>query len=181
VKKNYPRIVVIGATGSGKTTFGHALAQQGGYMLTDLDDLYWLPGWQPRAAEDFYARAVAAAAADRWVICGNYSAVRPAVWPRAAAIVWLDYPFTLVFWRLLTRSVRRIVDKKKICNGNTDTLRNFLSKNSIMLWLLRSYWKRRRDYAAIFADAGLYPDADYIRLTSPAAAEKWLRDLQAAG
>lgn len=172
---------MIGATGSGKTTFGHALAMRKGCAFIDLDDLYWLPDWQARAPEDFYARTAAAAAAERWVMCGNYSAVRPAVWPRAQAIIWLDYPFMLVFWRLLTRSLCRIWDKTPICNGNTDSLRSFLSRRSIMIWLFRSYWKRRRDYAAIFADTGLYPDADYIRFTSPAAAEKWLRNLLAAG
>lgn len=178
---SYRRIVIVGATGSGKTTFGSALATHLGSAFTDLDDLYWLPQWQARAPEDFYARAAAAAAGQDWVICGNYAAVRPAIWPQADAIVWLDYPFYLVFWRLLTRSLRRIFDKKLICNGNTDSLRNFLSRGSIMVWLFRSYWKHRRGYGVIFADTGLYPKAAYIRLESPAAAEKWLNDLPAAG
>lgn len=176
----YRRMAVIGATGSGKTTFGRALAARRGHGFCDLDDLYWLPGWQARAAEDFYARAEAAAAGEDWVICGNYSAVRAAVWPRATAIVWLDFPFYLVFWRLLTRSLRRIADRNPVCNGNTESLKNFLSGKSIMVWLFRSYWKHRRQYAAIFADAGLYPQADYIRLRSPAAAEKFLHSLPAA-
>ncbi|MFN7113842.1 MAG: hypothetical protein ACK4PK_05725 [Alphaproteobacteria bacterium] len=177
----YRRITVIGATGSGKTTFAQRLAAQGGRAFCDLDDLYWLPGWQVRDAADFHARAAAAAAGDDWVICGNYSAVRAAIWPRAEAIVWLDFPFYLVFWRLLSRSLRRLVDKNPICNGNTESLRTFLSKDSIMVWLFRSYWRHRRQYGAIFADAGLYPQADYIRLRSAAAAEKWLHSPRAAG
>lgn len=86
--ERYRRIVVIGATGSGKTTFARALAAARGREFYDLDDLHWLPGWQPRERADFYARAAAAAAGEDWVICGNYSAVRAAVWPRAEAIVW---------------------------------------------------------------------------------------------
>jgi len=181
MQKSYDRIIVIGATGSGKTTFGRALAARSGCAFIDLDDLYWLADWQARAPEDFYARAAAASAAESWVMCGNYSAVRPAVWPRAQAIIWLDYPLVLVFRRLLARSLRRIWDKTPVCNGNTESLRNLLSKDSILLWLFRSYWRHRRSYAAIFADTGLYPDADYIHFTSPAAAEKWLRHLPVAG
>lgn len=147
MQKSYDRIIVIGATGSGKTTFGRALAARNGCAFIDLDDLYWLADWQVRAP----------------------------------AIIWLDYPLVLVFRRLLARSLRRIWDKTPVCNGNTESLRNLLSKDSILLWLFRSYWRRRRSYAAIFADTGLYPDADYIHFTSTAAAEKWLRHLPAAG
>lgn len=147
MQKSYDRIIVIGATGSGKTTFGRALAARSGCAFIDLDDLYWLADWQARAP----------------------------------AIIWLGYPLVLVFRRLLVRSLRRIWDKTPVCNGNTESLRNLLSKDSILLWLFRSYWRHRRSYAAIFADTGLYPDADYIRFTSPAAAEKWLRHLPVAG
>jgi len=147
MQKSYDRIIVIGATGSGKTTFGRALAARSGCAFIDLDDLYWLADGQARAP----------------------------------AIIWLDYPLVLVFRRLLARSLRRIWDKTPVCNGNTESLRNLLSKDSILLWLFRSYWRHRRSYAAIFADTGLYPDADYIRFTSPAAAEKWLRHLPVAG
>lgn len=178
--QDYTRIVVIGATGSGKTTFARAVAARGGHRFCDLDDLHWLPAWQARDKESFRQLAAEAAAGERWVICGNYSVVRPVVWPRAAAIIWLDYPFYLVFWRLLTRSLRRLWDKNTICNGNTESLRLFLSKDSIMIWLFKSYWKHRRQYGEIFSgggDAGLCPHGVYIRLKSPAAAMHFLQGL----
>jgi adenylate kinase family enzyme len=174
------RIVVIGATGSGKTTFGRALACRAGLAFCDLDDLYWLPGWQARAEEDFSALARAASAKDGWVICGNYARVRADVWGRADAIVWLDFPFHLVFRRLLARSLRRIADRTPVCGGNTESLKNLFSRQSIMIWLFKSYWRHKRGYGAIFADAGLYPHAAYIRLASPAAAEKFLHSRGAA-
>ncbi len=180
---NHARIVIVGATGSGKTTFARAVAARGGHAFYDLDDFHWLPGWQLRDREEFAAMAARMAAGDRWVASGNYSLVRPQVWGRATAIIWLDYPFYLVFWRLLGRSLRRLVDKNPVCNGNTESLRLFLSKNSIMIWLFKSYGKHRRQYNDIFSgrgDAGLYPQAVYIRLTSPAAAAQWLESLPAS-
>lgn len=179
---DFKRIVIIGATGSGKTTFARDVAARGGHAFYDLDDFHWLPGWQWRDRDEFVRLAADMAAGDTWVVSGNYSLVRPQVWSRATMIVWLDYPFLLVFWRLLRRSLRRLVDKRPICNGNTENLRQFLSKDSIMVWLFKSYGKHKKQYAEIFSgggEAGLYPQAVYIRLTSPDAAAKWLQTLPA--
>lgn len=168
------RIVILGTTGSGKTTFGRRLGAKMGVPVTDLDDLHWLPGWVNRETADFYALAEKAANEDSWIIVGNYSKVRQAVWPRAEAFIWLDYPFPLVFWRLLRRSVLRAIDKNPICNGNTESWRLLFSKNSIMVWLFKSYGKRQRDYGEIFENAGKTPALRYIRLRSPAAAQEFI-------
>ena len=42
------RVVVIGASCSGKTTFTRRLAEILDYPLTELDRLHWLPDWKPR-------------------------------------------------------------------------------------------------------------------------------------
>ena len=69
----------------------------------------------------------AAIAAERWVLDGNYRAVRPAVWTRASTLVWLDLPFPMVFTRALLRTARRIVTREPLFNGNRESLRAALS------------------------------------------------------
>jgi adenylate kinase family enzyme len=40
------RIAVIGATGAGKTTLAHNIAQRLGYRHIEMDSLHWEPHWQ---------------------------------------------------------------------------------------------------------------------------------------
>lgn len=174
------RMVIIGATGSGKTTLGKRVAEKLRLPLVDLDELHWLPGWKVRLPDEFHDLVEEAAAGTEWVVCGNYSVVRDAVWPRAEAIVWLDYPFFLVFRRLISRTLRRIHDRKEVCNGNVETWSQVFSKDSIIAWLFRSYWRRREAYQKVFRDPGLYPGARYIRLKSPQEAEAWFNSIKPA-
>jgi len=106
------RIVVIGATGSGKSTFAHRLARSLDVAFMELDALFWGSDWTPAPPDVFRARADEATRATAWVGAGNYHHVRDIVWPRAEAIVWLDYSLPLVFWRLTVRTVRRAVTRE---------------------------------------------------------------------
>ena len=169
------RIVIIGATGSGKTTLANALAEKHGMPFTDLDDLYWQPGWLETPPADFRAAVDHATAAPRWIIAGNYSAVRDLTWGRADTLIWLDYSFHRVLWQLLRRSLRRVSDRNLICNGNRETWRKLLSRDSIIVWLFTSFAKRRRDHAALFRDATPYPNIKtLIHLKNPAEARQAL-------
>jgi len=172
------RLVILGCTGSGKTTLGKKAAARLGCPALDLDEFYWLPNWVARETDDFYRRVDAAASEGNWVIMGNYSKVRNAVWPRATAFVWLDYSFPRVFWQLLRRSLSRVIDQNRICNGNTESWRKFFSRDSIMVWFFKTFHKRRREYGEIFAAAGHLPSVTYIRLKSPKQADEWLSTLK---
>jgi len=66
----FRRIVVLGVTGSGKTTFAHRLATQLGYPHIEMDALHWLPNWTEKPIEVFRADIAQAIAVDCWVIDG---------------------------------------------------------------------------------------------------------------
>ena len=174
--KPFQRIVVVGVTGSGKTTFARALATRLACTHIELDALHWLPGWQEKPADDFRRDVAEATATDQWVIDGNYSVVRDIVWGRAQAAIWLDYPLRLILWRLMRRTTRRLLTQEEIWNGNRETLRNQLRSDSLFIWALRTYPKYQRTYPVLFEQPE-YQHLTVIRLTSPQAAEKWLEEM----
>ncbi|MCB1072360.1 MAG: adenylate kinase [Chlamydiales bacterium] len=141
------RIVIIGSCGSGKTTLARHLAENLDYPVTDLDDLYWLPNWTLRPKEEFASLIEKATRSDCWIICGNQSKFRHLIWPKADTIIWLDLPLHILLRRVLVRSLQRICDKKPICNGNYETFSRLFCSKSIFYWLLKSYFRHRRDYS----------------------------------
>ena len=66
------RVVVIGTSGAGKSTFAAALAQALQLPYIELDRLYWGPGWQPVAAQEFESAVAVAIEGPAWVADGNY-------------------------------------------------------------------------------------------------------------
>ncbi|MCG0239429.1 MAG: AAA family ATPase [Firmicutes bacterium] len=174
------RIVVVGTTGSGKTTFARRLAAMLGCPHVELDALHWEPQWTPAPVEVFRHRVREVTRAPCWVVDGNYSQVREVLWPAADTIVWLDYPLPVILGRLLRRTARRVLLREELWNGNREGfLRSFLSRDSILLWALRSYRRRRREYPALLARPE-YRHLRVIRLRTPREAEAWLRGVAAA-
>ncbi|WP_316356102.1 shikimate kinase [Candidatus Neptunichlamydia sp. REUL1] len=142
------RIVIIGTCGSGKTTLGNHLAKNLDYPVTDLDDLYWLPNWTQRPIEEFASLIEETTLSETWIICGNQSRFRHLIWPKADTIIWLDLPLYTLLWRTIRRALCNIRTKKAFCNGNYESFPHLLSRHSIVVWILKSFLKRRRDYLA---------------------------------
>ena len=127
-------------------------------------------GWRERPVEEVLRMAVEAAAAERWVMDGNYGAVRDVVWGRATAVVWLNYPFRVVLWRALCRTTKRVISREELFSGNREGFRqSFLSRDSIILWAITSYRRVRHEYRRIL-DSGDYPHLRVIELRGPAEA-----------
>ena len=92
-------------------------------------------------------------AAETWILDGNYSRVRDLAWGRATAVVWLNYPFHVVFGRALARTIRRVLTRKALYSGNRETFRGaFLARDGIPWWVLRSYRSRRREYPTLLRE-----------------------------
>jgi adenylate kinase family enzyme len=172
------RVNVVGTCGSGKTTLARALADRLGAPHVELDAFRHGPGWVETPDPLFRARVADAVAAEAWVVDGNYGLARDIIWGRADTVVWLDYPFRITFGRLLRRTARRIMTGEELWNGNRESLRMALSRDSILLWALRTYVRRKRAFPELFARPE-YAHLTTVRLPHPRAAEMWLESLSA--
>ncbi len=171
------RIAVVGATGSGKTTLARNIAQRLGYRHIETDALHWEPNWQEAHIDVLRARVAQALTNDGWVINGNYSKVRDIVWGRADTLVWIDYPLSIIFWRLGWRTLKRIVTREKLWGTNQESWRAAFGRDSLFLWVLQSRPRHRRDYPILLQQSE-YAHLKLVRLRSPRETEQWLRGIQ---
>jgi len=170
------RIVVVGTSGSGKTTMARRLADGLGVPHVELDSLHWGPGWTPSPTEEFRRQTARALAGEAWTVDGNYSKVRDVVWSRADTLVWLDYALPVVLWRVVSRTNLRIVKREELWHGNRESFRtSFLSRDSIILWALTTYRRRHSEYPILFGRPE-YSHLRVVRLRSVRQARRWLEE-----
>ena len=170
------RIVVVGRTGSGKTTLARELAAALDVPHVELDSLYFGPRFTTAPLPLLRERTIAAVAGDRWVVDGNKSAVRKLVWARADTIIWLDYSLVVSLWRLRRRASWRFrtLQKQATEMGERRELpRQFVSAAKGVLRALRSHMGQRREFPRMFE----MPENQHLavaRLRSPRSTKQWM-------
>jgi adenylate kinase family enzyme len=173
------RFVVVGSSGSGKTTTARAISERLGIPHVELDALYHQPDWKPTPDDELLAAVADAVAGEAWVVDGNYSATRPITWPRARTIVWLDYPKSLVMRRVVGRTLRRVVNREELWNGNREPWTNLYRldpERNIIRWAWANYDGYRERYLAAQEDP-TWDHLDWVVHRSPAETEQWLAAL----
>ena len=179
------RVSVVGNSGSGKTRLARRLAGVLGVPHIELDAIHHLPGWEPINPETFLAEIEALTVADGWVVDGNYRTVvvDGPVWRRADTVVWIDLPRRTVMYQVIARTLRRVVRREELWNGNREPLRNLYAWDpykSIIRWS----WTQHAKYQERFSSAmtsPLYGHLHFVRLRNHAEVERWFRDLDNGG
>lgn len=100
------RIVVLGCSGSGKSTFSQRLGARLGLPVRHLDAFFWKPGWRQVDAETFDATVRELAAEELWIIDGNYSRTLDLRLERADTVFLLDFPRYLCLYRVIKRRLQ---------------------------------------------------------------------------
>lgn len=175
------RILIIGRTGSGKTTLARELSATLGVPHVELDSLYFGPNFSTVPLPVLRERTTTAISREQWVTDGNKSAVRDLVWPRADTIIWLDYPLVVSLWRLGKRALWRtsvLKEQTKKTGKKSNLPQQFIAGAKGVLMALRSHRDQRREFPILFAK----PENKHlaiVRLNSPEATQRWLERIKA--
>lgn len=176
------RVWVVGTSGSGKSTFARRLALARGATYVELDAFNHLADWEQRSAADMTADVLSVldAATNGWVVDGTYrSKLGGTVLDRADTVVWLDLPRSVVMRAVTARTIRRLVRREVLWNGNRERLRNVLSvkpEDSILVWAWTTYAPNREKFATLAAET---PGLHWVHVHSRAEADAALRALAA--
>lgn len=163
------RIAVIGTSCSGKSTFARELSARTGIPHLELDAHFWEPGWREAAPDIFRGRVAKLLDAPEWISDGNYGKVRDLILNRVDQLIWLDYAIHVVATRALKRTLNRVFKREVLWSGNQETFqRAFLSRDSVFLWVLKTHWRRKREYLSLANERPI------VRLRSPAEASAFL-------
>ena len=163
--------IVATASGCGKTTVGRSLAAILDAPFVELDAIHWQAGWRELDADDLRRRVAPLVARDAWVIDGSYRGkLGDLVLEAADTVVWLDLPRRVWLPRLVVRTLRRVVLREVLWNGNRESLWNALvGVDSLFRYALANERPRRHRYPRELARYRV------ARLRSPVEVEAFLR------
>jgi adenylate kinase family enzyme len=175
----YQRVVVVGVTSSGKSTLAEKLAKRFALNYIELDALHWEPNWQGASLDVFRDHVEAATQAERWIVAGNYHVVRDLIWPKAEAVIWLDYPLLTVLGQITRRTFKRWWTQELLWGTNRERLWTHFklwSDESLYHWLLKTYWRRKREIPLLLSQPA-HRHLVLMRLNHPRETQEWLETL----
>jgi adenylate kinase family enzyme len=166
------KIIITGTTCTGKTTLGKKLSKEFGITQIDLDDLHFLPNWVEKDKDAFVKDVTAETKKhQKWIVTGSYqSLLKDTIWQDATLIVWLDYPLNVILRRYFVRTYRRVFLKEKCCGENYETLGKTFSKESLFLWIFKTYWYRKR--RMVDWKENLFSHKEWLVLNTPKEEKK---------
>lgn len=160
------KIVVVGVSAAGKSTFSRRLAEKLQLPLILMDAIMWKPGWEYIGDEDVVRKLDLFSQQDKWIIEGYVSSdARTFLFDRADTIIYLDYSPLVCAWRYIKRWWKHRRTPRPELEG---------SPEKFSFKFLKLVWTKGE---AISLDKYLetvVPQSKIITLRSPQEAEKFL-------
>lgn len=104
ILKNAERVLVIGCSGTGKSTLAQAIAKLRGLTYVSMDrDIFWQPGWKLRPRQESIGLMEQAVAGPRWIIDGNSPSTLPLRLPRTDIVLWRRPPRRVALFGVIRR------------------------------------------------------------------------------
>ncbi|MBT2638920.1 MULTISPECIES: DNA topology modulation protein [unclassified Bacillus (in: firmicutes)] len=85
------KVIIIGCGGAGKSTLSRKLGEIRNIKVYHLDALYWKPGWEMTAKNEWETLIKQVIEKDSWIMDGNYGSTIDMRAQAADTIIFLDY------------------------------------------------------------------------------------------
>lgn len=95
--------MIMGRSGSGKSTFAYELHQKINFPLYHLDKYFFTDYWQERNYEEFIAIQQELVNQEQWIIDGNSTKSFEMRYKRADVCLYFNFPRYLCYWRIFKR------------------------------------------------------------------------------
>lgn len=144
----------------------------------EMDGVYHRPNWTHIDDVSFKRQLAEFSSQHRWVADGNYFSYGSAevIWPNVDTVVWLDLPRSLVMRQVIGRTLKRVLTREVLWNGNREPWTNLYSRDpekNIIVWTWTRYDKYKDRYARCALD-GTWANAEVQRLRSRSEVEDFL-------
>lgn len=164
------RVVVIGCAGSGKSTLARSLGATLGAPVAERDALGAEGTPAARSA------IVEAVSGDRWIFDGYPYFADDDVFPLADSVIAFDFPFRVVLWRVLRRTLRIELMRRAEGAHSPQGLKAFRDPQHPLRWAVISHRARHREVLELCERLG--QSHNVVRLRSPGEAFRWLESVK---
>ena len=165
------RILVIGTSGSGKSSLAERLSKRLNLPFFASDHFYWEIGWKTASTERVRQHVEDVVSREAWILDGNFDEERDLVWKRADCIVWLDYSLMTIFRQIVLRNFRWTITRQLTWSGNRMTLQRAISG---IRHAVKSYSLKKQNYSRWLAEL---PDVTLYRFCTNREMEAWFQSL----
>jgi adenylate kinase family enzyme len=116
------KIVIIGSSGAGKSTFARHLGRKLHIKVVHLDRIFWQPGWKEKPRDTRIDMLQYLVRQKQWIIEGTYLRSSEPRLNAADTIIFLDIAPSLCLWRIFKRHLNHGRILRDIPEGCEDKL-----------------------------------------------------------
>jgi adenylate kinase family enzyme len=163
--KSGHKIIVLGCSGSGKSTFSKKLQEATGLPLVHLDNIWWRSDRSHISREEFDRKLDEILQGKEWIVDGDYSRTYEIRFRSCDTVIFLDYSFDECMNGI----------KERVGKERTDIPWTEQSLDPELVKLVENYEKDNRPIVVSLIKK--YPDKNIFVFKSRFEADEWLRRL----
>ena len=167
------RILIVGNSGSGKTTFAKSLAEKTGLPLVHLDKIFWTGNWEHVEKDEFDAVLQKELEKSEWIIDGNFNRTLSHRLKYCDTVFYFDVSVATCLWGVTKRIFKSYGKTRNDMGGNCP---EYFDRQKLTLYRNIISFKNQhaKSYESMFGSAD---GIDVIKFKSRHQAKAFLKNI----